>query len=97
MGQPVDASQVKLLSAVRLPVCHSALVPVQLKGAKGFMLVEQSITLENCLQIQSLNVSYIISWKFLLVWKQTNKTIKKTKETILKIYWKSDLLTVLIE
>ena len=31
---------VKLLSAVRLPACHSAVVPVQVKGVTGSMLIE---------------------------------------------------------
>jgi len=44
MNREVDASPiavVKLLSAVRLPACHSAVVPVQVKGAQGSVLIEQ--------------------------------------------------------
>ena len=46
---------VKLLSAVRLPACHSAVIPVQVKGVTGSMLIEQCETLNDCLCIdQSL-------------------------------------------
>jgi len=44
MNREVNASPVavvKLLSAVHLPVCHSAVVPVQVKGAQGSALIEQ--------------------------------------------------------
>ena len=46
---------VKLLSAVRLPAYHSAVVPVQVKGVTGSVLIEQCETLNDCLCIdQSL-------------------------------------------
>ena len=46
---------VKLLSAVCLPACHSAVVPVQVNGVTGSILIEQCEILSDCLCIdQSL-------------------------------------------
>jgi len=42
---------VKLLSAVRLPACHFAVVPVQVKDVTGSVLIEQCETLNDCLSI----------------------------------------------
>ena len=45
--QHLSVAVVKLLSAVRLPACHSAVVPVQVKGVKSPVLIEQCETLND--------------------------------------------------
>ena len=47
----VSTARVRLVSAVRLPACHFAKVPVQIKELKGSVLIEPADLLDDSLQV----------------------------------------------
>ena len=47
----VSTARVRLISAVRLPACHFAKVPVQIKELKGSVLIEPADLLDDSLQV----------------------------------------------
>ena len=51
-----SVAMVKLLSTVHLPTHYSAVVPVQVKGVTGSVLIEQCETLNDCLSIDQAMV-----------------------------------------
>ena len=44
-------ASVRLITTVRLPALHSAVVPVQTTGIKGVALLEPSGSMEECIQV----------------------------------------------
>ena len=50
-GNTTSPAQVRLVSTVRLPAYHSAIVPVQVEELSGSVLIKQECSLDDCLQV----------------------------------------------
>ena len=51
VGSTASPAQVRLVSTVRLPAYHSAIVPVQVEELRGSVLIEPECPLDDCLQV----------------------------------------------
>lgn len=51
VGSTASPAQVRLVSTVRSPAYHSAIVPVQVEELRGSVLIEPECPLDDCLQV----------------------------------------------